>query len=174
MRTSTGIEREAPGSPHDHAQCVDAALYAAEAICRENGARMTATRRRVLELIWESHRPVKAYELLERMSRDGRRVKPPTIYRALDFLYENGLIHRIETLNAVVGCSDPAGAHSGYFLVCDNCETVTELASSALDDFLCDEAERLGFRVHRQSVEIFGRCRSCADSASPRGRRARQ
>jgi len=168
MKSSTGIETEAPGSPHDHAQCVDAALYAAEAVCRENGARMTEIRRRVLELIWESHRPVKAYELLERLSGEGRSVKPPTVYRALDFLFENGLIHRIETLNAVIGCADPAGEHSGYFLVCDRCETVTELASSAVDRLLGEEARRLGFIVHRQSVEIFGRCASCTDSTDSR------
>jgi len=158
---SNGIETRAPGSPHDHAQCMDTALDRAESVCAANGSRMTETRRRVLELIWESHRPVKAYDLLDRLSSEGRQVKPPTVYRALDFLIENGLIHRIEGLNAVVGCSDPGAAHPGYFLVCDRCETVTELSSEALDELIGAEAARAGFTIYRQSVEIFGHCRVC-------------
>jgi len=158
---ANGIETTSPGAPHDHARCVDTALETADALCRENGTRLTDTRRRVLELIWESHRPVKAYDLLDRLTEEGRPVKPPTVYRALDFLLENRLIHRIEGLNAVVGCTDPAGDHPGYFLVCDSCEAVTELTSEALDRLIDTEAGEAGFTVYRQSVEIFGRCGGC-------------
>jgi len=139
-------------------------MAAAEAVCLRNGARLTDIRRRVLELIWESHRPVKAYDLLERLAAERGPVKPPTVYRALDFLLDNGLIHRVEALNAVIGCAHPDTAdHPDYFLICDRCETVTELAAPAFDDALRAEAGRRGFAIKRQSVEIFGRCTGCQD-----------
>src|SRR5581483_8522848 len=96
---------------HDHALCIDDALAAAERQCAARGARLTEQRRRVLELIWKSHAPVGAYTLLDRLREGGVRAQPPTVYRALEFLVENGLIHRIESLNAYVGCADPDQRH---------------------------------------------------------------
>ena len=87
--------------PHDHSHCVSDALRAADALCARSGARLTALRRRVLELVWQSHRPLGAYDILGVLSsEDGRRAAPPTVYRALDFLLEHGLIHRLASLNA--------------------------------------------------------------------------
>ena len=92
--------------PHDHSRCVSHALAEAEAICARQGLRLTALRKRVLELVWASHKPLGAYDILGVLSdEDGRRAAPPTVYRALDFLLENGLVHRIASLNAFVGCS---------------------------------------------------------------------
>src|SRR5687767_3862769 len=100
---------------HDHALCVDDALAAAERQCAAKGARLTEQRRRVLELIWKSHAPVGAHTLLDRLREQGVRAQPPTVYRALEFLVENGLIHRIESLNAYIGCAEPAERHVGQF-----------------------------------------------------------
>lgn len=82
--------------PHDHSHCVHTALSEADTLCTQKGLRLTALRRRVLELVWQSHKPLGAYDILGVLSeQDGRRAAPPTVYRALDFLLENGLVHRI-------------------------------------------------------------------------------
>ena len=99
----------APFKPknHDHEKCVAEAIAAAEARCARDGRSFTPLRRRVLELVWSSHGPVGAYELLDELRAERRGAAPPTVYRALDFLMGNGLIHRIESLNAYVGCGSP-------------------------------------------------------------------
>ena len=92
---------------HDHRRCVADALDKAEALCSDRGARLTKLRCRVLELVWNSHAPIGAYDVLRRLSQEHQSAAPPTVYRALDFLLEQGLIHRIESLNAYIGCPVP-------------------------------------------------------------------
>ncbi len=100
----------------------------ADALCARQGLRLTALRRRVLELVWQSHKPLGAYDILAVLSeQDGRRAAPPTVYRALDFLLENGLVHRISSLNAFIGCNHPEHAHQGQFLICRECHAAIEL-----------------------------------------------
>ncbi|MGE5503975.1 MAG: Fur family transcriptional regulator [Actinomycetota bacterium] len=154
-----------PPPHHDHGACVRSALDVAEAECRRRGARLTEVRRRVLELVWRSHRPVGAYALMEALAGDGRAAAPPTVYRALDFLVAHGLVHRIESLNAFVGCSRPGAPHAGQFLLCSRCGAAAELADAAVDTVLAEAAARLGFTVVRQTVEIEGLCPACRDAA---------
>jgi len=146
---------------HDHAFCVDTALAQAEAVCLERGERLTPLRKRVLQLVWDSHKPVKAYDLLDHLSEGRKRAAPPTVYRALDFLYEAGLIHRIESLNAFVGCASPARRHSAQFLICTGCEAVAELDDAALSAKIGADAKKLGFVVMEEKIEIKGLCREC-------------
>src|SRR3981189_3799594 len=89
---------------HDHRRCVSKALRTADQVCSERGLRLTPTRKRVLELIWTRHAPIGAYDILSQLSKEGRQDAPPTVYRALSFLMGAGLIHRIDTLNAYLGC----------------------------------------------------------------------
>jgi Fur family zinc uptake transcriptional regulator len=96
---------------HDHEHCVEDALAAADKLCAEQGLRFTPLRRRVLELVWSSHKPVGAYALLDKLRSEDLGSAPPTVYRALDFLIEHGLIHRIERMNAFIGCSHPGETH---------------------------------------------------------------
>ena len=112
---------------HDHHACVSEALVGAAELCRKRGVRLTGTRQRILELVWAGHRPVGAYELLAALGRDGRPAAPPTVYRALDFLVAQGLVHRIESLNAFVGCPAPARPHRGQFLICRACGASAEV-----------------------------------------------
>lgn len=149
-----------PAHDHDHGRCVDAAMEAAEAECRRRGARLTDIRRRVLELVWTSHAPVGAYALLERL---GRGAAPPTVYRALDFLLAHGLIHRIETQNAYVGCSHPGQPHAGLFLLCRQCGAVAELAEADIAGAVERGAAAFGFEVTRLTVEAEGLCPSCRE-----------
>lgn len=148
---------------HDHGHCVDDALAQAEHQCRQRGVRLTPIRRRVLELIWNGHAPVKAYDLLDRLRAERRSAAPPTVYRALDFLLEEGLIHRIESLNAYIGCGSPAHPHVGQFLICEHCHAVAELDDNDVHRVLSGKAGELGFQVSSQTIEINGLCPLCRD-----------
>jgi Fur family zinc uptake transcriptional regulator len=146
---------------HDHGNCVAVALASAEAVCEAQSALLTPQRRRVLELIWRSHVPVGAYEILDAMRESGRRVDPPTVYRALEFLAELGLIHRISTRNAFIGCTHPMSKHRAQVLLCDDCGQATEMDLGVITQGLADGAADLGFAVVDQTVEASGLCRSC-------------
>lgn len=152
---------------HDHAACVDAALAAAEETCERRGLRLTALRRRVLRLVWSSHRPVGAYDVLERLNAEGQRAMPPTVYRALDFLVSNGLVHRLETLNAFIGCASPTRGHRAQFLICTDCRRVVEFDSPAIDRALAATARDQDFEIDGQAVELSGRCAECRSGAAP-------
>ncbi|MCZ8124582.1 MAG: Fur family transcriptional regulator [Magnetospirillum sp.] len=147
---------------HDHAKCVAGALAAARDVCAQRGERFTELRGRVLELVWESHRPIGAYAILERLRADGRSAAPPTVYRALDFLMSVGLVHRIESLNAYIGCAHPGQRHASQFLICTDCGTAVELDDPAVAGALAHAAEKRGFKVEARVVELSGHCASCA------------
>jgi len=146
---------------HDHTRCVEDALVAAEAVCARRGARLTPTRKRVLELIWHNHKPVGAYDLLHALQQERRGAAPPTVYRALEFLQEQGLIHRIEFLNAYMGCDDPENPHVGHFLVCRVCGNAIELTDERIEDTISESARSLGFAAEQSMVEIKGVCADC-------------
>ncbi|AIN61301.1 transcriptional repressor [Pseudomonas soli] len=152
--------------PHDHSHCVHSALAEADALCNRQGLRLTALRRRVLELVWQSHKPLGAYDILAVLSeQDGRRAAPPTVYRALDFLLENGLVHRIASLNAFIGCSHPEHAHQGQFLICRECHVAIELEQDSISDAIVSSANAVGFAVETQTVEVVGLCGNCRGKA---------
>lgn len=151
-----------PHRPHDHAPCQRAALAAADALARRRGLRFTALRRRVLEIILASHRPMGAYDILERLGREAaRKPAPPTVYRALDFLLQAGFVHRIDTLNAYAACFAPERKHRTHFLLCKRCGCVAEIEHGALDSALARAAADAGFAVEHETVEIAGLCAAC-------------
>jgi len=150
-----------PSSGHDHRACMDSALRAAERLCCRQGLRLTPIRRRVLELIWQSHRPSGAYELLEQLAADGHKPSPPTVYRALDFLLENTLIHRVNSRNAFVGCTHPGDAHMAQLFICDRCGIAVEQADASLNRHIHHNAQDLQFRIRAQTVELAGLCPLC-------------
>lgn len=154
---------------HDHRACVASALAAAERLCARQGVRLTPIRRRVFELVWSSHAPIGAYDLLRRLSQEHARAAPPTVYRALDFLLAQGLIHRIESLNAFVGCADPGEAHAGQFLICDGCGAAAEMEDQAIDRAISRSAAEHGFAVERKTVEVRGRCPACRAARAEAG-----
>lgn len=154
-----------PPERHDHSACIAAALERAHALCAEEGCRLTPQRQQVLELVWQEHKPVGAYELLERLRELGVKAAPPTVYRALEFLLAHGLIHRIESLNAYTGCTAPGTPHHGQFLVCSQCHRVAELDEQGIDRQLDASARRLGFEIEHRTVEISGLCPGCREHA---------
>lgn len=150
---------------HDHRRCIADALDAAERVCAGRGAQLTDLRRRVLELVWQNHQPVGAYQLLAALGRDGHQPAPPTIYRALDFLQAQGLVHRIESRNAFVGCPHPETNHTGQLMICQACGTVTELLDPAIGNAVRRGARAAGFRPDRVTLEVEGTCERCATQA---------
>lgn len=131
--------------------------------CSERGLRLTESRERVLELIAAAGRPVKAYDLLEVLKRERGGAAPPTVYRALDFLLENGFIHRLESINAFVGCHHPRTRHTVPFLICDVCADSIELCDSGVASQLEEDARRVGFLPGSQSLEVHGVCKRCRE-----------
>ncbi|HKI98097.1 MAG TPA: Fur family transcriptional regulator [bacterium] len=146
---------------HDHHHCVQQALVSAEGLCADNGRRLTALRRRVLREVWRGHDAVKAYDILERLGDAERAAKPPTVYRALQFLQEQGLVHRLESLNAFVGCAEPHRSHQGQFLICRQCGAVHEIHVPQIATAVNRLAQQEGFKVERQMVEVLGTCQRC-------------
>ena len=154
--------------PHDHQHCIDDALDRAAMLCEQRGARLTDVRRRVLELVWSSHAPVGAYALLESLQRDGRSAAPPTVYRALDFLLDQGLVHRLESLNAFVGCPRPDRDHVSQFLICTDCQNVAEIDDPAIGSAVSRGAASAGFVVDSLTIEMRGLCPACSRAAHAR------
>ncbi len=147
---------------HNHAACIADAIKAAEQCCAQNGTRFTSQRRRVLELIWQSHKPVTAYSLIKSLRKEKENTEPPTVYRALEFLQENNLVHRIESLNAFVGCEHPEKEHRSQFMICNQCDQAMELRNSRrIENAISTEASKLGFAISSSTVEITGICPSC-------------
>jgi len=150
---------------HVHQQCADAALSVAENTCKLRGVRLTKLRRRVLELVWSSHEPVKAYDILDILRDEHSGSAPPTVYRALDFLQEEGMVHRIESLNAYVGCGAPDHSHSSQFLICQSCGAVAEMNDTEIRNLIADKAADLGFKIDKEIIEIKGVCSQCSDKS---------
>jgi Fur family zinc uptake transcriptional regulator len=144
-------------------------LDRAERLCAQRGARLTDLRRHVLGLVLDSAKPAGAYDLLDRLRTHHKGAAPPTIYRALEFLLEQGLIHKVERLSAFVGCvhsiDHDAGAdghhHAVQFLICARCGRVTELSDREIGQALARAARASGFAVLGSTVEIDGICMDC-------------
>ncbi len=134
-----------------------------ECHCKEQGLRLTPTRRRVLEMVLDADGPIKAYDLLDQLKSEQPKAAPPTVYRALEFLLENHFIHRLETLNAFVSCFHPHDQHQGQFLICEHCDAVTEIHDHDIEKLLERSASAHDFKPDRQVLEIYGSCRNCRD-----------
>lgn len=147
---------------HNHQKCVDAALAQARTLCESRGARLTPIRESVLRLVWQSHRPMGAYNIAEQLPGVlGRRILAPTVYRSIDFLLALGLIHRITTLNAYIGCPFAGSEHSDLFLICENCGSAAEFSAEMVQSSIDAAADRAHFKVSSQQLEILGLCPNC-------------
>ncbi|MDX1800990.1 MAG: transcriptional repressor [Marinobacter sp.] len=153
-----------PYRPHNHSACVRQALADARARCRASKARLTPTREQVLHLIWRSHRALGAYDLLAMLAEDGHKAAPPTVYRALDFLQRQGLVHRIASLNAFIGCSHTGQPHRGQFLICRQCRNVLELTAPDVTQAVDRASAAEAFAAEDTIVEVIGLCPACQEA----------
>jgi Fur family zinc uptake transcriptional regulator len=146
---------------HDHSVCVNTAIRSAEQLCHSRGVQLTPIRKRTLELIWSNHKASKAYDLLDQLKPELDSAKPTTVYRALDFLLEQGLIHRVESLNAFVGCHCSATHHEQILLICSKCHEVEELPVDQSLSSLDLRLKELDFLAQHKTLEIHGLCQEC-------------
>ena len=155
-----------PKPGHNHARCTSEALRKAESVCAARKTRLTDIRRDVLQAVWKSHVPVGAYEILSQLNAGGGKIAPMAVYRALEFLMDNGLVHRITSLNAFIGCAHMGDEHHAtQFLICKVCGTTAELESAPLKRALTQAVAERGFTIDSQIVEISGFCPHCRTDA---------
>jgi Fur family zinc uptake transcriptional regulator len=149
--------------PRHHVHDGNAFVSEVERLCEQRGLRLTPLRANALRLIADAGRPVKAYELLDQMKATHEAAAPPTVYRALDFLLEHGFIHKLSSINAYVGCHHPGSAqHAVPFLICDRCQSATELEDERIVELLDARARATGFVPQAQTLEVHGLCAGCA------------
>lgn len=153
--------------PEKHVHNVDELVAHVEAECKDRGLRFTKRRHQVLRRIAEEGKPVKAYDLMDMLRTAEGPLAPPSVYRALDFLVDNGFIHKLESIKAFVACHHPSEPHSVPFLICDACHTVVELEDNAVVQTLNQHAERLGFSTRTQVLEVHGLCSKCRRKNEP-------
>lgn len=149
---------------HDHAACCGGVMAQAEKMVIDEGLRLTPVRRRTLEILLESHRALGAYEVLERLADEGFGKQPPVAYRALEFLVENGLAHRIRRLNAFTACMRPGEPHSPVFFICSGCDHVAEAPGRDVRAAMEQAADAVGFEIERVSIEAVGLCPTCKEA----------
>ena len=159
--SKTAIDSLGFGTEHNHSLCIDEALQLARQVCEKEGERFTDLRQQVFELVWAEHKPVKAYDLMSELSSKRSGVAPATVYRTLDFLQAQGLVHKLESLNAYLGCTHPQKDHQGHFLICEGCEEVRELEFAAFSQSVKKVEKEQQFKVKHMTVELFGLCNSC-------------
>ena len=154
---------------HDHERCLKAALRLAREICQKNKVNLTPTKEQVLKLIWQSHRPIGAYQIQDQLARiSGKAVAPPTVYRALQFLIRVGLVHKIPSLNSFIACPFPNSPQSNLFLICEECGNIAEVSCSSVDYLMQKTCRNANFNLNSKNIELFGLCVLCIESNTPK------
>lgn len=156
-----------PSSLSSRPQSIDEQLSLAESLCEQRGSRLTPIRRKVLELLLRHGHSLKAYELLEAMRAEHPSAAPPTVYRALDFLTEEGLIHRLDAVNAWTACHDAAGEPHDLLVVCTGCGAVAEVSDPLMSQQLAERVALTGFMLANQETEIRALCPQCQKKLPP-------
>ena len=140
-------------------------IQEAEEYCKENGLNFTPVRRKVLEILLHKNTAIGAYEILDLLREAGFKNQPPVAYRALDFLVQNGFAHKIEQLNSFIGCTHPGKDHSPAFMICRNCDSVSEEEALTRNFSVSQIASKAGFTVEKAVIEARGLCHSCTSLA---------
>lgn len=148
----------------DHNGCIDSALNNAESICFDSNLKFTPLRKRILKLIWESHQPIKAYDILGKLNEEDNSIKPITLYRILDLFLEKKLIHKIESQNSFLGCNHPREKHNCFFIICKICKKVEEGCAGIGLENIHTYMLKKEFIVDSINLEIHGTCKNCSHS----------
>ncbi len=151
-----------PKAQHRHEHDAKSFVREVSTACQSRGLRLTPLRMQVLEFLAHAKKPLKAYDLLDQIKAQRSNAAPPTVYRALDFLLDNGFIHKLESINAYVGCHHPSVAHHVPFLICDRCANAIEICDDRVSKLLNEQAKAVGFRPQAQTLEVHGVCERCA------------
>ena len=139
-----------------------ASIHRDEEICKSNKLGLTEIRRQVFEIIVKNNKPIKAYEILDKISNiNNKPSHPPTVYRAIDFLIENGFVHKLNSINSFVGCFHPKAHKECYFLICKKCNIYQECCDDSLKDRISKTAIHNNFVISNTTLEIEGHCLDC-------------
>jgi Fur family zinc uptake transcriptional regulator len=133
----------------------------ARSFCEDKGARFTPLRARVYEILLSEDSSIGAYDILDKLKVIEESAKPPTVYRALDFFLELGLVHKVESTNTFKACHHFASSHPVQFLICDNCSDVQEISSKGVKETLESQADQNNFIIKTQTIEAHGLCHKC-------------
>lgn len=163
---NSGCDPNPAFAKHDHGCCLRDTLARAEDVAAQAGARLTPVRRRALEILLEEHRAMGAYEVLEKLAEGGFGSQPPVAYRALEFLVDHGLAHKVRRLNAFAACMHPGEDHAPVFLICRACNAVAETEGQGVRAALDEAALASGFSVERANIEALGQCPACAQAGA--------
>ncbi len=151
----------------ERTRALDRRLDQAAELCRARGQSLTPLRRRVLEIVVEAGRPLGAYDVIDILAQERGRVAPPTVYRSLDFLLEQGLVHKVLSVNGFVACSQATRPHAAELFICQRCGTAVEVARRVADERLEETAAELDFAIDSVVLEVRGRCADCRIETSP-------
>jgi len=158
-----------PQPEHNHGTCVEAAVTRAHALCAEKSVRLTPLREAVLRELLSAHKALGAYDIIERMNSQGRRLAPISVYRVVDVLLEAGLAHRLESRNAFFAClAEHADTRSLLVLVCEKCARVAEAEAPKVWTAIKATTQPSGFQVSETVLEIQGVCADCSGDGAGR------
>ncbi len=149
---------------NNHQQCIDSAIHRAENVCLKHSMHFTPLRRNILELIWQSHIPLKINDISKQLEQNNQAVKPISVYRVLDFLLEYGMIHKLVSQNSFLGCSHPGEKHNCYFIICKKCYKVEEVCTNNLLSDIAQSLNKLNFIPEHITFEVQGICKECHQS----------
>jgi Fur family zinc uptake transcriptional regulator len=156
-----------PRPGHDHGPCVDKAIARARQVCASKDIRLTALREAVLRVLTSSHKALGAYEIIEQMNAQGRRLAPISVYRIIDILVEAGLVHRLESKNAYFACMSRHDENASIvILLCEGCNRVAEADASAAWNVLKSITQDCEFSISATVLEIQGQCCDCRGKAA--------
>lgn len=163
------LETSFPSPDHDHAQCLEAAVSRAKSVCKSKGIKFTHLREQVFRSVAASHKAVGAYDIIEMLAQNGKKIAPISMYRILDALSEIGLIHRLESQNSYFACHSRHGAdmndcRSQVFLICKTCDTVVEIEAPEIGAAVKNAAISAEFQLHEALLEITGLCKHCSNN----------
>jgi len=142
---------------------LNATISRVDEICRSNNLGFTDIRKQVFEIIIKNNEPIKAYQILDEIRNiTNKPSHPPTVYRAIDFLIENGFVHKLNSINSFVGCFHPKTHEECYFLICKKCNLYQECCDDSLKDRISKTAVHNNFIISNTTLEIEGHCLDCS------------
>ncbi len=147
---------------HDHKECSKTVIEHAKEVCRKGSLNLTPIRKKVLEIVASNHKPARAYDLLAKLKEGGFSDKPPTVYRALDFLIEHKMVHKLNTINAYVACFNNETEEVSCFLICEKCQDIEEFQDEGIIKAIANISKSKNIDVRNINLEISFKCDQCA------------
>jgi Fur family zinc uptake transcriptional regulator len=146
---------------HEHNRCVSKAKDRFIDRLKQLGKSIGINDEPVLHLLLSNHRAFSAYDIAETLSKMGKRLQPIQIYRSLEKLMTLGVVHRLDTKNGFIACYNDGDCISGQFLICSECDGVTEMNNDRLETEIQSSAKKNNFLIGSKTVEVLGLCKNC-------------